>query len=70
MLSIDFIKEWCINKIEYLKNQALKERTSWDGIVIIGIGTLILIASPLTKIAAFAAIGYGVFTILKDEGMF
>ena len=30
MLSIDFIKEWCINKIEYLKSQALKERTSWD----------------------------------------
>ena len=26
MLSIDFIKEWCINKIEYLKSQALKER--------------------------------------------
>ena len=66
---MESIKETVMEWVDWVTAR-LKERTSWDGIVIIGIGTLILIASPLTKIAAFAAIGYGVFTILKDEGRF
>ena len=61
----EVISEWT----GWVKDR-LSERTSWDGFVIIAIGVLILIASPLAKWAAMAAIGYGVFTILKDEGMF
>jgi|TARA_Y200000002_G_scaffold383009_1_gene402576 hypothetical protein len=66
---MESIKEMVMMGVDWVKDR-LSERTSWDGIVLIAIGSLILIASPLTKIAALVAIGYGVFTILKDEGMF
>ena len=54
---MESIKETVMEWVDWVTAR-LKERTSWDGIVIIGIGTLILIASPLTKIVAMAAIGY------------
>ena len=66
---MESIKEIVMMGVDWVKDR-LSERTSWDGIVLIAIGGLILIASPLTKIAALVAIGYGAFTILKDEGMF
>ena len=66
---MESIKEMVAMGVDWVKDR-LSERTSWDGFVIIAIGILILAASPLTKIAAMVAIGYGVFTILKDEGMF
>ena len=66
---LESIKETAMEWVDWVSAR-LKERTSWDGFVIIAIGVLILIASPLAKWAAMAAIGYGVFTILKDEGMF
>ena len=68
MLSIDFIKEWCINKIEYLKNQALKERTSCDGIVIIAVSGSIILFGGLIKLIAWLALAYGVYTLVKEEG--
>ena len=61
--------EWIQNAKEWITDR-VQERTSWDGFVIIAIGALVLVASPLAKIAAMVAIGYGVFTILKDEGVF
>ena len=66
---MESIKEMVAMGVDWVKDR-LSERTSWDGFVIIAIGVLILVASTLTKIAAMVAIGYGVFTILKDEGMF
>ena len=66
---MESIKEMVAMGVDWVKDR-LSERTSWDGFVIIAIGILILVASPLSKIAAMVAMGYGVFTILKDEGMF
>jgi len=43
----------------------ITERTSLDGIMLIAVGGVILLAGPFAKIAAYAAIGYGVFTIIK-----
>ena len=45
----------------------LDERTSLDGAVLIGIGLVILIAGPFAKLAAYAAIAYGIWTIWKTE---
>ena len=45
----------------------LDERTSLDGAVLIGIGLVILIAGPFAKLAAYAAIAYGIWTIWKAE---
>ena len=44
-----------------------KERTSWDGAVLIIMGLLVLFLSPLAKIAAGIAIAYGAWTIYKKE---
>ena len=52
--------------MSWLKSR-LKERTSWDGLSVIVLGAIILVASPFAKIAAYAAIGYGIWTLLKSE---
>ena len=47
--------------------ERLDERTSLDGAVLIGVGLVILIAGPFAKLAAYAAIAYGIWTIWKAE---
>tara|TARA_X000001036_G_C20664098_1_gene800071 strand:+ start:646 stop:810 length:165 start_codon:yes stop_codon:yes gene_type:complete len=53
------IKKWITSRLD--------ERTSWDGAVLIGVGIVILIAGPFAKLAAYAAIAYGAWTIYKAE---
>ena len=48
-------------------NKRVAERTSWDGAALIAVGVVILIAGPFAKIAAYAAIAYGAWTIWKSE---
>lgn len=43
----------------------LKERTSWDGLTIILISILALVASPLIKYAAWVGLAYGAWTLWK-----
>ncbi len=43
----------------------INERTSWDGMTIIIISILALIASPLVKYAAWVGLGYGAWTLWK-----
>jgi hypothetical protein len=47
--------------------ERLEERTSWNGGVLVAVGVVVLIAGPLAKAAAYAAIAYGVWTIWKKE---
>ena len=44
-----------------------KERTSWDGAMLIAVGLMILFMAPLAKIAAGVAIVYGAWTLVKKE---
>jgi hypothetical protein len=44
-----------------------KERTTWDGAVLIAGGVAYLILGPLAEVAAYAAIGYGAWTLWKKE---
>ena len=53
------IKKWIKKRLD--------ERTSLDGVVLIGVGLVILIAGPFAKLAAYAAIAYGIWTIWKSE---
>jgi len=53
------MKSWINNKVA--------ERTSWDGAALIAVGVVILFAGPFAKIAAYAAIAYGAWTIWKSE---
>jgi hypothetical protein len=45
----------------------VKERTSLDGVMLIAIGSVIILAGPFAKIAAYAAIIYGAWTLIKSE---
>lgn len=45
----------------------LAERTTWDGTVLIAVGISYLVLSPLATWAAYAAIAYGAWTLLKRE---
>ena len=56
---IELVKIWVAQRI--------KERTSWDGLVLIGAGVVYLVFEPIASIVAYGAIGYGVWTILKKE---
>jgi hypothetical protein len=50
--------------IDWIKDR-LTERTSWDGVALIGAGLLLWIA-PVTPIS-WAMIAYGGWTLLKSE---
>ena len=52
-------KDWIVAR--------LKERTSWDGAVLIAAGVAYIVLGPLAKVAAYAAIAYGVWTIWKKD---
>ena len=54
-----FQRMWIMNR--------LKERTSLDGAVLIGVGVVCNLFSPFVKFAAYAAIAYGAWTLLKGE---
>ncbi len=56
---IAIIKSWLVER--------LKERTSWDGIVLISAGVVYLVFEPIASIVAYGAIGYGAWTLWKKE---
>ena len=56
---VDGIKNWV--------SKRFNETTSWDGALLIAVGVIVLIAGPFAKLAAYAAIGYGAWTIWKSE---
>jgi hypothetical protein len=45
----------------------INERTSWDGVTIIIISIIALIATPLVKYAAWIGLAYGAWTLWKRE---
>lgn len=45
----------------------LSERTSYDGIILVGAGVAFIVLGPLAKFVAYGAIVYGAWTIWKKE---
>jgi hypothetical protein len=50
----------------WLKNR-LQERSTWDGIILVGAGVAFLVLEPFAKLIAYGAIVYGAWTIWKNE---
>jgi hypothetical protein len=53
------IKEWLTKR--------LKERTTYDGAVLIAAGVAYLVFEPIAVVIAYAAIAYGIWTLYKSE---
>ena len=52
--------------MDYIK-KLMKERTSWDGSVIIAVCGSVLLLGGLVKWAAWAGLAYGIYTLLKSQ---
>lgn len=51
---------------QFIKNR-LQERTTLDGVILIIAGVTFLIFKPIAAFVAYAAILYGVYTIIKKD---
>ena len=64
------MREWIKDKFDNSKEWVMdrkEERTSLDGIALIAMGVIALFFTPLVKFAAYGAIIYGAYTLLKPE---
>jgi len=52
--------------MKYL-GKLMGERTSLDGVMLIGICGCIILFGGLAKVAAWAGLGWGIWTLLKTE---
>jgi|TARA_A100001391_G_scaffold136267_1_gene94889 hypothetical protein len=52
--------------MDWIKDR-IAERTTWDGVSMMVIGCIILFASPWVQYAAYAAIGWGFWTMVTKE---
>jgi hypothetical protein len=52
--------------IEWLKKR-FSERTTWDGIIMVGVGVTYLVIEPIGTVVAYGAIAYGAWTVWKSE---
>ena len=57
--------EWIQNAKEWISDR-VQERTSWDGAMLIGVGLVGLLFQGLVTWAAYIAIAYGVWTLVKS----
>lgn len=56
-----------ITKITDWTKGRLQERTTWDGVILVGAGIGYLVLEPIASFIAYGAIAYGIWTILKKE---
>jgi hypothetical protein len=52
--------------VKFIKG-LLKERTSWDGAMLIGICGSVILFGGLAKMIAWVGLGYGIWTLVKKE---
>ena len=55
------------NKMEWLKGR-VKEISTWSGASLVALGLLVVLGGPLVKLAAYAAIAWGIVSIVKKQG--
>jgi hypothetical protein len=56
---VNYVIDWAQARVN--------ERTSWDGVTIIIISLIALVATPLVKYAAWIGLAYGGWTLWKRE---
>ena len=52
--------------INWIKDR-VKEMSSWSGASLIAFGLLIVLGGPFVKIAAYAAIIWGILSVIKKD---
>ena len=55
------------SKMNWLKDR-VKEMSSWSGASLIVLGAFILLGGPFIKLLAWAAIIWGIVSVVKKEG--
>ena len=50
---------WCKDRV--------MQRTSWDGLILIGVCLIALLVQSIVTYAAVAGILWGIYTIIKDQ---
>lgn len=55
--------------IDWIQDR-MRERTSWDGLTIIIISVMALVASPFIRYAAWLGLAYGIWTFWKTDKRF
>jgi len=55
------------SKMNWLKSR-VKEMSSWSGASLIVLGAFILLGGPFIKLLAWAAIIWGIVSVVKKEG--
>ena len=55
-----------MNMVTWIKDR-LKERTSWDGGVIVAGSLAIILFGGIVKVAAWVGLAYGIWTFLQKE---
>ena len=60
------MKEGIEDATEWVKDR-VQERTTWDGVMLIAVGLVGLLFQGLVTWAAYIAIAYGVWTLVKSE---
>jgi|TARA_Y100000996_G_C22385915_1_gene587106 hypothetical protein len=55
------------NQMNWLKER-VKEISTWSGASLIALGLLVVIGGPIVKWAAYAAIIWGIISIVKKQG--
>ena len=51
---------------DWIKDR-LKERTSMDGVSLIRMAGLVIVAAPIVKLLAWPALMYGIYTLVESE---
>jgi len=52
--------------MNWLKDR-VKEVSSWSGASLIALGMLIILGGPFVKIAAYAAVAWGIISVVKKD---
>ena len=58
---VNLAKTWLLKRF--------KERTTWDGAMLIAVGVGYLVIEPIGTVIAYGAIAYGAWTIWKKESL-
>ena len=45
----------------------VKEMSSWSGAVLIGLGAMIILGGPFVNMLAWAAVAWGILSIVKKD---
>ena len=62
----EWIKDKWDSSVSWVSDRK-DERTSLDGVALIAMGVIALFFTPLVKFAAYGAIIYGAYTLIKSE---